>query len=93
MSDFVIQSVQRATTVSATGNVTTSNTALIGFYVNSTSSGTLALKAGGSGGTAISGTMTPAVGFHPFPIQAAGGLHATIGGSSLDVTFLYDLTP
>lgn len=59
---------------------------LLGFYVNSTTSGTLVLRKGGSGGTAISGTITPAVGFHPFPADVDGILHATVGGT-LDVTF------
>ena len=36
---------------------------LLGFYVNSTSSGTVALKKGGSSGTALGGTITPAIGF------------------------------
>lgn len=60
---------------------------LLGFYVNSTNAGTLVLRKGGSGGTAISGTITPAIGFHRFPADVHGVLHATIGGSALDVTF------
>lgn len=59
---------------------------LLGFYVNSTSTGTLVLKKGGSGGTAISGTITPAIGFHRFPAYCPGGLHATIA-NTLNVTF------
>lgn len=74
--------------LTATGNVTTINTALMGFYVNSTSAGTLILKEGGSGGTALGGTITPSIGYHAFPTNADGGLHATIGGT-LDVTFFY----
>jgi hypothetical protein len=60
---------------------------LLGFYVNSTNAGTLVLRAGGSGGTAISGTITPDIGFHRFPAYCAGGLHATKGGTAIDVTF------
>lgn len=59
---------------------------LIGFYVNNTSSGTLVLKKGGSGGTAISGTITPAIGYHAFPANVEAPLHATIA-NTLDVTF------
>lgn len=59
---------------------------LIGFYVNSTTGGTLVLKKGGSGGTALCGTITPAIGFHRFPASCPGGLHATIV-NTLDVTF------
>lgn len=64
---------------------------LLGFYVNSTNAGTLVLRAGGSGGTAL-GTITPAVGWHPYPLDAPGGIHATIGGTALDVTFLVRVT-
>jgi hypothetical protein len=71
----------------ATGDVVlTTDCALLGFYVNSTSSGTLVLKKGGSSGTALNGTITPAIGFHRFPAACQGGLHATVGGT-LDVTF------
>ena len=73
--------------ITATGNVVvTTDCALIGFYVNSTTNGTLVLKRGGSGGTAIGGTITPAIGFHPYPANCPGGLHATIA-NTLDVTF------
>lgn len=36
--------------------------------------------------TAISGTITPAVGFHRFPASFGANLHATIG-STINVTF------
>jgi hypothetical protein len=62
---------------------------LIGFYVNNTSSGSLLLKDGGSGGTVMSGTITPAIGFHRFPATVGTSLHATIAGSALDVTFFF----
>lgn len=79
--------------ITATGDVTGSSTdhptQLIGFYVNSTTAGTLVLRSGGSGGTAISGTITPAIGFHRFPAIVKNPLHATIGGSALDVTFFF----
>jgi len=54
-----------AAVISATGDVTTATTQLLGFYVSSTSAGTIVLKEGGASGTAISGTITPAVGFQP----------------------------
>lgn len=66
--------------------VATTNCVLLGFYVNSTTSGTLVLRRGGSGGTALSGTITPAIGFHRFPVRCPGGLHATIA-NTLNVTF------
>ena len=76
------------TNLTATGDVTTANAKLIGFYVNSTTGGTLILKKGGSGGTALCGTITPAVGFHRFPANCMGGIHATIA-NTLNVTFFY----
>ena len=78
--------------LTSTGNVsgTTTNTGqLYGFYVNSTSSGTLILKSGGSSGTALGGTITPAVGFHRYPATFTCPLHATIGGT-LDVTLFFN---
>jgi hypothetical protein len=74
--------------ITATGAVTSGPCQLIGFYVNNTSSGTLVLKDGGSGGTVMSGTITPAIGFHPFPANVGTSLHATEGGT-LDVTFFF----
>ena len=47
--------------ITATGAVTSGPCQLIGFYVNSTTIGTLVLKDGGSGGTALGGTITPAI--------------------------------
>lgn len=76
--------------ITATGAVTTNPGSLIGFYVNSTSTGTLVLKDGGSSGTAITGTITPAIGWHFLPVGfgKSGGLYATIA-NTLDVTFVY----
>lgn len=87
MTQAVIESAD-SKNMTATGDVTTTNTSLMGFYVNSTSSGTLVLKKGGSSGTALGGTITPSIGYHAYPCVAMGGLHATIGGT-LDVTFFY----
>ena len=73
--------------ITATGAVSTGACQLIGFYVNSTSAGTLVLTDGGSGGTAMSGTITPAIGFHRFPANVGVSLYATI--ANLNVTFFY----
>jgi hypothetical protein len=60
---------------------------ILGFYVNSTSSGTVALSAGtASGGTALTGTITPAIGWHTLPLTEPTGIYATIG-ATLNVTF------
>lgn len=77
--------------ITATGDVYgptlgNANCQLLGFYVNSTTAGTLILKKGGSGGTALCGTITPAIGWHKFPASCPSGLHATVGGT-IDVTF------
>jgi len=61
---------------------------LIGFYVNSTTSGTIAFT-DISGGTAISGTITPAIGYHPFPAACPAGLYATIA-NTLNVTLFFE---
>lgn len=77
--------------LTSTGTVSKTDGTLLGFYVNSTSTGTIVLRAGASGaasGTAISGTITPAIGFHRFPAYCVGGCHATIA-NTLDVTLLF----
>ncbi len=74
--------------LAATGAISLSPGTLLGFYVNSTTAGTIVLRDGGSSGTAISGTITPLIGFHRFPAACAVGCHATIGGT-LNVTFFY----
>jgi hypothetical protein len=77
-----------AVNITATGLVgpVSPGSQLLGFYVNSTSAGTLVLRRGGASGTVLCGTITPAIGFHRFPADCPGGLHATVGGT-LDVTF------
>lgn len=73
----------------ATAQVTTRAGSLLGFYVNSTTAGTIVFRDGTSAGTVMSGTITPAIGFHRFPATfGVSGLHATIGGT-LDVTIFY----
>lgn len=75
--------------LTATGNVSgvSRDCSLLGFFVNSTNAGTLVLRVGGSGGTAL-GTITPAAGaFYAYPLSCPQGLHATIAGTALDVTF------
>ena len=87
MTTTVIE-VGTAKNMTVTGDVFTVNGSFMGFYVNSTSSGTLVLKNGGSSGTALAGTITPGVGYHAFPCGISGGLHVTIAGT-IDVTFFY----
>lgn len=74
--------------ITATGAVLGSPGRLSGFYVNNTTAGTLVLWDNPTGATApqISGTITPAIGWNPLPIDLKNGLWAVIGGT-LDVTF------
>jgi hypothetical protein len=74
--------------ITATGAVSTGPCQLIGFYVNSTTVGTLVLRNGGASGEVMSGTITPAIGFHRFPANVGASLYATVGGT-LDVTFFF----
>ena len=74
--------------ITATGAVSTGPCQLIGFCVNSTTIGTLVLRNGGASGEVMSGTITPAIGFHRFPANVGVSLYATVGGT-LDVTFFF----
>ena len=72
------------------GIVSKAGGTLLGFYVNNTSSGTIVLRDGTlSTSTVISGTITPAIGWHEVPAEMPNGCYATIGGVSLDVTFFF----
>lgn len=77
--------------ITSTASVCGNPCRLLGFYVNSTTSGTLVLRDGGASGTAISGTITPAIGFHRFPADITTSLHATIA-NTLNVTFFFVTT-
>ena len=61
---------------------------LIGFYVNSTSSGTVVLRDGGSGGTAVTGTITPSAGWNECDMQFSTSCYATIG-ATINATFVF----
>ena len=90
MSIAAIESGQ-TTNLTSSGAISSNPCQLLGFYVNSTSSGTLVLKDGGSGGSALGGTITPAIGFHRYPAQFATSAFATIS-NTLDVTFFWSPT-
>ena len=74
--------------LTASGAISLAPGALIGFYVHSTTGGTIVLRDGGASRTAISGTITPAIGFHRFPAACATACYATIA-NTLNVTFFY----
>jgi hypothetical protein len=79
-------------------NITTTTTLyssgscrIIGFYVNSTSSGTIVFAdSNGSTSTTLSGTITPAVGYHAFPASCSKGIVVTIA-NTLNVTVFWDI--
>lgn len=75
--------------IAASAAFSTGACQLIGFYVNNTNAGTLIIKDGGTSGTAISGTITPAIGWHDFPANIGTSGFGTIGGTALDVTFFF----
>jgi hypothetical protein len=74
----------------STVNVSPRTGALLGFYVNSTTSGTIVLydSATTTTTTAITGTITPAVGWHSLPASYVNGLYAVIG-ATINVTFVF----
>lgn len=78
--------IGQAKNMTATGTVKAVSGQLLGFYVNSTSSGTVVLRDGGASGTVLCGTITPAIGFHRFPTTFQTDLHFTEGGT-IDITF------
>lgn len=89
MSNLVAEA-GRPVNITATGTVCAGSCVLIGFYVNNTTAGTLVLRTGANGtssGTAIGGTITPAIGFNDYHAICPGGLHATVGGA-IDATFM-----
>jgi hypothetical protein len=77
--------------LTASGLVLTGAYRLIGFHVANTSAGTLVLWDNtAASGTQISGTITPAAGWTDYPADCTNGVYATIGGTSLDVTFIVE---
>lgn len=78
----------QAEIVTGTGTVYSSPCRIVGFYVNSTTAGTLILYDATSAANAISGTITPAVGWHFFPAAVGTALHVAVGGT-INVTFVY----
>lgn len=73
--------------ISASATVNPSSGRLVGFFCNSTTSGTVVLRDGGASGVAMSGTITPSAGtFYPFPAVYGTDLHVTVA-NTINVTF------
>ena len=94
-----MQAVQSGTPINltASGPVVATSAAssapgtLLGFYVNNKTAGaTLVLSHGFvTGGTAITGTITPLIGFHKMRMYCPTGVFATIAVQAMDITFFY----
>lgn len=82
--------VGTAKNLTASASVKAGQGAMLGFYVNSTTSGTVAFYDDPATGTtlALTGTITPAVGWHGLPVAFANGLNVVIG-ATLNVTIVY----
>ena len=79
--------------VTGSGNVSAKPCAIIGILVNSTSSGTITLYDDPATGTAtaITGTITPSVGFLPINIETTSGLNIVIG-ATINITVVYAIS-
>lgn len=80
--------------LAATGVISETPGALLGVYVNSTSSGVITFSSGGAsgattGGTALCGSITPAIGFLRFPAQTPDRLYMTLVSGSINVTAFF----
>lgn len=72
--------------LTASGQILSVPGQIVGFYVNSTSSGTIRFSDALTATTPYLGAaITPAVGYHPFPSKLTTGGYATIA-NTLDVT-------
>jgi hypothetical protein len=73
--------------MTATANVLPRQGALLGFYVNSTTGGTIQFydSATTGTGTPITGVITPVVGWHEIPVGVTAGVYAVIA-NTLNVT-------
>ena len=73
--------------LSASGAISLGQCTIIGYHVNSTTGGTMVIRDGStSGSTAVTGTITPGVGFTAFPASFSNGAYVTIA-NTLSVTF------
>jgi hypothetical protein len=81
----------QASIVTATVTVRSVPTRLLGFYVNSTTAGTIIFYDATSATNAVTGTITPAIGFHRLPISFGVGIHVAVGGT-LNTTLIFQPT-
>jgi hypothetical protein len=75
--------------LSSSGVVSLSGGDMIGYHVNSTTGGTIVIRDGStSGSSAVSGTITPSIGFQAFPGAFPTGCYATLA-NTISVTFFF----
>lgn len=80
---------QGATAASTVSETTALQGAILGFFCNTTSSGVITISAGTtSGGTVLTGSMTPAIGWNSLPLVGPGGLYMNLSSGSINVTFM-----
>ena len=86
MSQYVTSGVP--VNLTSSGEVSKVSGTLIGIYVASTTGGTIVVRNGGAAGTAVSGTITPAVGYHPMNIYLTDGCYLTIA-NTINITAVF----
>lgn len=75
--------------LSSSGIISKAAGTMIGYHVNSTTSGTIVIRSGTtSGASAVTGTITPVPGFQAFPGTFPSGAYATLA-NTIDVTFFF----
>lgn len=77
--------------ITASTLIRTGASVIVGFYVNSTTAGTVKIWDNTSAaGTVKFNTITPLIGFHNLGgVACATGIFVTIGGT-IDITFIYN---
>lgn len=88
-----MQRVESGTPINRTntGVVSIAPGTLLGFYVNNKNLGATLVIADGTAAsnTAISGTITPLIGFHRFNAYCRNGCYITIAVDAMDITFFF----
>ena len=77
--------------LAASGTVSKAAGTLLGFYVNNKTAGaTLVIGNGAtSAATAVTGTITPLIGYHETNYYLPAGCYITIAVQAMDITFFF----
>jgi len=88
-----MQRVESGTPINRTdtGVVSIAPGTLLGFYVNNKNVGATLVIADGTAAsnTAITGTITPLIGFHRVGAYCRNGCYITIAVDAMDITFFF----